>query len=285
MPGMLDDLLANASTFAPSGAPSWLAGAQIPAGMLATNGASPAPEPQGGALPANSTPTQGEQPPVPESSFLGRLANVIGKNSNMLMSMGAGFAGAPSFGQGMSRAFAAGPQGHQEDVRQQAYMGGIGATYQALVQAGAQPHEALAAVYNPDILKQVSKKYFPGVDVSWQGGIPFNATTGQRVAIGNPSIETITDPNNPEAKITAQRNAQGQLEVVNPAKLPGQPVQPSPVAIVALQKGGPSFAGEFDRKYGPGSAARYLQPGQPVQQPQIWNQPQAPLASAVPGVQ
>jgi len=95
--------------------------------------------------------------------IFGKIGEGIGRNSNTLMALGAGLAGAPSFGQGMSRAFqAAGPAG-QLDVQNQRQ----NQTMQALVRRGLAPDLATAAVSSPDILKQLlpqilgSKEWVP----------------------------------------------------------------------------------------------------------------------------
>lgn len=115
-------------------------------------------------IPANAQMTQGQQPAadtsaVPETSMLGRLKKFGGDNSNMLMAMAAGFAGAPSIGTGMSRGFAGAAAGGQLDQKQMLFnqqQMGARATYDALIQAGAPKQQAIVAAFNPEA--SLSKK-------------------------------------------------------------------------------------------------------------------------------
>lgn len=228
MPGMLDPSQFDPMAYAGGGStPAWLTSGQFPAGMLSANSSSPMPEPAGSGAPSPTESTP--EPPVPGSSLLGRLMNGIGNNSNMLMAMGSGFLGAPSLAQGASRAFAAGPSGHRADISQAVQVGGIQATYTALKKAGATGNEALAAVYNPDIMKQVMAKY----------------------GMGPGNIASVTGPNGQAQSVMQSGN---NLQTINPATLPNMP---PPQAVDTLKKN-PSFAGEFDRKYGAGASSKFL---------------------------
>ena len=164
--------------------PPWLTTAQAPVGMLsATAGASPPPEMVG-----NGAPTSGTPPAVPGSSFLGRLQQYLGANQNMLLRMGAGMAGAPAFGVGVSRGLSGAATGTQEDIARQMMLSGVGAQYAALIKAGAAPSEALAAVYNPAIMAQVQKKYLPSGATTYAGGQAYDAAGRP---IGTPPGETM----------------------------------------------------------------------------------------------
>ena len=262
---LLDPSQFDPTTYQGSGAvPAWLAAAaQAPVGMLsATAGASPAPEIVGsgagtgdvGPVGPTGTPgASGAQPAVPGSSFLGRLQQYLGNNSNMLLRMGAGMAGAPAFGVGLSRGLAGAATGQQEDIARQMMLGGVQASYTALIKAGASPQEALAAVYNPAIMAQVQKKYFPSGATTYAGGQGYDAA-GRPISTATPGqITQITDPTGRLLPTTGMQTG-GQVQTLSPTALPQAP----PPQAIATLKANPSFAGEFDRKYGPGSAARYL---------------------------
>lgn len=124
-----------------------------------------APQPEEAAIPANAQPTQGQaptsgdEPSVPGSSLFGRLQKGVSDNSNLLLGLASGFAGAPSFGTGMSRGFANAIPAGQLDTKAQQFaltQGTAKATYQALVLAGAPQQQALVAAFNPD--SAISKK-------------------------------------------------------------------------------------------------------------------------------
>lgn len=118
-------------------------------------------------IPANAQPTQGQQSAadtsaVPETSMLGRIKKFGSENSNMLMGMAAGFAGAPSLGTGMSRGFSGAAAGGQLDQKQQLFQQqqlGTRATYEALVAAGVPRQQALAGAFNPEMQKSLVQSY------------------------------------------------------------------------------------------------------------------------------
>lgn len=92
--------------------------------------------------PANAPRPSAALPAAP--SFLDRLSKYSGDNSATLLALGAGFAGAPSIGTGMSRAFAnAAPFAQQNQ------------TVAALVKAGLSPDQAQLVASNPAALQQV----------------------------------------------------------------------------------------------------------------------------------
>ncbi len=118
------------------------------------------------AIPPNAQPTQGQDNPVAqpapqpqEPSLLSKIGDKLSQNSNLLIGMGAGFAGAPSIGTGISRALTGASAGGQLDLKQAMQQGAIGPTYTALVKAGVPKEQALAAVYNPKILEAVTQGY------------------------------------------------------------------------------------------------------------------------------
>lgn len=159
---------------APGGAPA-IPPSQVPL---------PVPRPNIPAVPAQATPNPAATPiagqgtdvsaqsrstPVPVTGaeapgpgLLGRIDQLTQRNPGLLLSLASGFAGAPSFGTGMSRAFGAAPAGmaadranQQFDIKQQ----GVSSTYKALIANGVEPKLALAAATNPAILAQIGPEY------------------------------------------------------------------------------------------------------------------------------
>lgn len=119
------------------------------------------------ALPPNAAPT-GPAPPAdggPMSGLGDGLKSVLGKifdpnHAATWMALGSGFAGAPNIGQGISRASAAAVPAMAADRANEIKQTGISATYRALISRGVPPGEALAAVYNPEVMKATAAKYF-----------------------------------------------------------------------------------------------------------------------------
>jgi hypothetical protein len=156
--------------------------------------------PDPGAIPANATSTVGmamppfgslspPDTPIPPTSLIGRLKSTasgigdfVGNNSNTLMQLGAGLAGAPSWGTGISRGLAGATAGRQLDLAQ----ANRGETYRALVAHGVSPQEALAAANDPEIKKAMIAKYF-----ETKPRVPHNIGTD---ALGNPIMGSF-DPN------------------------------------------------------------------------------------------
>lgn len=94
-----------------------------------------------------------------------KVGNVIGNMTSpdhaaTMLALGAGFSGSPSFGTGMRRAFAGAAPAVAADRANQIKQTGIAASYRALVAKGVPPAEALAAVYNPEVMKATASKYF-----------------------------------------------------------------------------------------------------------------------------
>lgn len=88
-----------------------------------------------------------------------RIMNGLQNNSNTLLALGAGFAGAPNIGQGISRAAAAAIPARQADIKQSTLLGGQSSLFKALREAGVPPNQALAAIGNPDMAKALVKSY------------------------------------------------------------------------------------------------------------------------------
>lgn len=110
------------------------------------------------SLPPPPAPTAPEQP----STFGSLASGIMGglkNNSATLLALGAGLAGAPNVGQGISRAAAAAIPASQADQKNRLVMQNQQQTLQALLNAKVPPNMALAALTNPEIMKAVSAKY------------------------------------------------------------------------------------------------------------------------------
>jgi len=105
-------------------------------------------------------PQSSAAPPVPEASLFGRIGQVLGDNGLTLMALGGGMAGAPSWGTAISRGLTQAVPATALEQKQNLQQANIAATYRSLVAAGVEPAKALAAVYNPDILKQIATQTF-----------------------------------------------------------------------------------------------------------------------------
>lgn len=114
--------------------------------------------PDQAALPPNAQPTVGQAAPVePQApSLLSKIGGKLNDNANLLIGMGAGFAGAPSIGTGISRGLAGAGTGSQLDVKQ----GAINQTVAALQKRGLPEDVARAAAANPAILQQILPQVF-----------------------------------------------------------------------------------------------------------------------------
>src|SRR5882672_3068492 len=100
------------------------------------------------------------QPPQEQpKGLLQRFDEMTQRNPALLLSLASGFAGAPSFGTGMSRAFGNATQGLQQDIANSKAVQGPRETYKALLAAGVPGQLALAASQNPAILAQIAPDY------------------------------------------------------------------------------------------------------------------------------
>lgn len=107
---------------------------------------------------APAVPQAGMGPGEPPS-FLSRIASTLGDNSNTLLAMGAGFAGAPNWGQAISRGASAAIPARAADISQSLARAGRGTTTRALIEAGVPTQQAIAAQYDPDLKKSLIKQY------------------------------------------------------------------------------------------------------------------------------
>lgn len=92
-------------------------------------------------------------------SIFGRLMSGLHDNSATLLALGAGMAGAPNIGQGISRAAAAAIPASQADQKNRLVLQNQTQTFNALLAAKVPPNMAMAALTNPEIMKAVSAKY------------------------------------------------------------------------------------------------------------------------------
>lgn len=99
----------------------------------------------------------------PEPSMFGRLGgglmNGLERNSNLLLAMGAGFAGAPNIGQAISRASSAAIPAHAADVKQQLTLQAQTYGTKALIDAGVPVQQAIAAAGDLDLKKALIQNY------------------------------------------------------------------------------------------------------------------------------
>lgn len=115
--------------------------------------------------------------------FFGSIGNKIKQHSNMLLGLGAGLAGKRSFGEAMSGGFSGAAVGNQADISQNMTQGGIRAGYQYLVNAGVDPNQALAAVYNPELYKTLISRLNPEPKMV-SGGVNADGTERHYMQIG-----------------------------------------------------------------------------------------------------
>lgn len=91
--------------------------------------------------------------------MLSKVWDGIKNNSNLLMGMGAGMMGAPSWATGFSRGFAGAQAGAGADYKQNYQAGSSQQLYTALVNAGVPRQQAIAATTNPELAKTLMASY------------------------------------------------------------------------------------------------------------------------------
>ena len=99
------------------------------------------------------------QRPAELPSVLDRIRTTLGDNSNTLLALGAGFAGAPNIGQGISRAAAAAIPARAADIKQSLDTKTRAYGVKALIDAGVPVQQAIAAQGDPDLKKALIKSY------------------------------------------------------------------------------------------------------------------------------
>jgi hypothetical protein len=93
------------------------------------------------------------------SSILDRIRTGLGDNSNTLLALGAGFAGAPNWGQAISRAASAAIPARAADIKQKLDLQTRSYGTRALVEAGVPIQQAIAAAVDPDLKKALIQNY------------------------------------------------------------------------------------------------------------------------------
>jgi hypothetical protein len=93
------------------------------------------------------------------ASILDRIRTGLGDNSNALLALGAGFAGAPNWGQAISRAASAAIPARAADIKQKLDLQTRSYGTRALVEAGVPIQQAIAAAVDPDLKKALIKNY------------------------------------------------------------------------------------------------------------------------------
>ena len=89
--------------------------------------------------------------PAPQQSLLGGIGQFLGDNSATLLALGAGLAGAPSLGTGLSRGFAGAAAAAPADRQKQSM--NLMAT--ALMRRGLSQQDAMMIASNPEAAKEV----------------------------------------------------------------------------------------------------------------------------------
>lgn len=92
-------------------------------------------------------------------SILDKIRTTLGDNSNTLLAIGAGFAGAPNIGQAISRASGAAIPARAADIKQSLERQTHGYTTKALIEAGVPVQQAIAAQADPDLKKALIQNY------------------------------------------------------------------------------------------------------------------------------
>lgn len=135
-----------------------------PATDVGARSRTPAPAPLPIA-PISPAPASAAPPAAPSAGLLGtgsvldRVGNFLSDNSNTLLALGAGFAGAPNLGQGISRAAAAAIPARAADINQTIARQSRGVTTKALIDAGVPIQQAVAASVDPELKKSLIQSY------------------------------------------------------------------------------------------------------------------------------
>jgi hypothetical protein len=95
-----------------------------------------------------------------EPSFFSKVGNALGNNSNMLIGMGAGLAGAPSIGAGISRGLTGASAGAQLDLKQNELNTSNTALLRAFQDAKVPTALSIAALKDPVLRQKIFDNYF-----------------------------------------------------------------------------------------------------------------------------
>ena len=96
--------------------------------------------------------------PAPQSIW-DKIQSGLSDRSSQVLAIGAGFAGAPNIGQGISRAAAAAIPAKAADEKRVLTQASQRSTYEALIKAGVPRDQAIAGLTNPDIMKSLVTNY------------------------------------------------------------------------------------------------------------------------------
>jgi hypothetical protein len=156
--------------------------------------------------PAAASPTASPEKTAPSGSLLDRigkgfsnLGDFINAHPLTLMALGAGMANSQNWGQAIHGGLSAAVPAMQADQKTQIQLQSISQTYKALVARGIPAQDALAAVYNPDVMKAVVSKYFEGQIPKW--GVVYKDKFGQEhYGFIDSNKEQVTMANTPHVK-------------------------------------------------------------------------------------
>lgn len=127
-------------------------------------GAAPAGDPMSLAPPAPMAPPMAGAPQQAAPSAGSGFLQSISDNTPLLLALAGGFAGAPSFGTGMRRAFSAAAPvaaaSQKQDREQKLLATSRDQIFRDLVAKGVPPADARAAAGNPVILKEIADKVY-----------------------------------------------------------------------------------------------------------------------------
>lgn len=222
-------------------AQTWQPPASLP-GILNGQIPLPTPRPAEAALPPAAVPAAGVAPPsmpipsppvvsppaIPETSlagrapsFLDKLGTGINNSANTLIAMGAGFAGAPSIGTGISRALTGAQQGQQLD-RQLQNQNSTAAFLAARI-PGLSQEQAVAMAASPEIMKQILPAVIGSKELGNANGVLFDKATGRVVADLSEGqkwqIGTVKNPKTGEDQTVLIQPATGKVRAINPTDL------------------------------------------------------------------
>lgn len=111
------------------------------------------------AAPPAAAPAAAVSSPFQMPSILDKLRTTLGNNSNTLLALGAGFAGAPNIGQGISRASAAAIPARAADIKQTLQSQNQNLVRDALIKAGVPRDQAQAGALDPELKKAYIQSY------------------------------------------------------------------------------------------------------------------------------
>lgn len=191
---------------APPGTPR-VASAASPEGGLEVGARSRTSPPPGPTGPLQLAPAEAEAP----KGLLQRFDEGTVKNAPLLLALAAGFAGAPSFGTGMSRAFGnSAPYAEsrsRRDEAQQQVNSSANATARALLLRGASMQDVQAAIRSPDLMKAMVQQYFTNESGKIQ------TANGRVFRVNNGKVELLADySRDPNPKIEELTNDQGKVK-------------------------------------------------------------------------